>query len=109
MIGATGRVGREIVRGALKRGEGVGALVRDPGKARAILGQPDGLHIRSTQLLERLTHGGITAGEAELLIAREWSILAGENDYTTSTFDEIAGRAPRSVAEFLRDYRDELV
>ena len=33
VIGATGRVGSEIVRGILARGEVVTALVRDPGKA----------------------------------------------------------------------------
>jgi hypothetical protein len=37
---------------------------------------------------------------AELLITREWAILAGENDYTTDTFQQITGRPPRSVAEF---------
>jgi putative NADH-flavin reductase len=30
VIGATGRVGSEIVRGVLARGDAVGALVRDP-------------------------------------------------------------------------------
>jgi len=34
VIGATGRVGSEIVRGLLARGDAVTALVRDPGKAR---------------------------------------------------------------------------
>ena len=33
VIGATGRVGSEIVRGLLARGDAVTALVRDPGKA----------------------------------------------------------------------------
>ena len=28
---------------------------------------------------------GVRPGEAELLIAREWAIVAGENDYTTDT------------------------
>jgi hypothetical protein len=36
------------------------------------------------QFLGRLIGAGIPAGEAELLIAREWAILAGENDYTTT-------------------------
>ena len=31
VIGATGRVGSEIVRGVLARGDAVTALVRDPG------------------------------------------------------------------------------
>jgi hypothetical protein len=38
------------------------------------------------EYLERLTGAGVAAGEAELLITREWAILAGENDYTTGTF-----------------------
>jgi len=59
------------------------------------------------QFLERLTGAGVPAGEAELLITREWAILAGENDYTTGTFQQITGRPPRPVAEFLHDYRAE--
>jgi hypothetical protein len=31
------------------------------------------------------------AGTADLLITREWAILAGENDYTTDTFQQITG------------------
>ena len=38
VIGATGRVGSEIVRGVLARGNAVAALVRDPGKARRAFG-----------------------------------------------------------------------
>ena len=59
------------------------------------------------QFLDRLTGAGVPAGTAELLITREWAILAGENDYTTSTFQEITGRPPRPVSEFLREYRAE--
>jgi hypothetical protein len=51
----------------------------------------------------------IPAGAAELLITREWAILAGENDHTTGTFQQITGRPPRPVAEFLHDYRAEFV
>jgi NAD(P)H dehydrogenase (quinone) len=61
------------------------------------------------QYLERLIGGGVSAGEAELLITREWAILAGENNYTTSTFQQISGRPPRTVAEFLHEYRAEFV
>ena len=46
MIGATGRVGNEIVRRLLAHGEAVTALVRDPDKARRDFGESDGLHIR---------------------------------------------------------------
>lgn len=50
VIGATGRVGSEIVRGVLARGDAVAALVRDPDKARRIFGEHDGLRIRPTRL-----------------------------------------------------------
>ena len=50
VIGATGRVGSQIVRGLLARGDAVAALVRDPGKARRAFGEPGGLHIRPTRL-----------------------------------------------------------
>jgi nucleoside-diphosphate-sugar epimerase len=86
VIGATGRVGSEIVRGVLARGDAVAALVRDPGK-----------------------DAGVPAGRAELLVTREWAILAGENDYTTDTFQLITGRSPRPVAEFFHEYRAEFV
>ena len=41
VIGATGRVGSQVVRGLLARGDAVAALVRDPGKARRAFGSPD--------------------------------------------------------------------
>jgi NAD(P)H dehydrogenase (quinone) len=50
VIGATGRVGSEIVRGVLARGDAVTALVRDPAKARRAFGDPGGLYIRPTRL-----------------------------------------------------------
>ena len=50
VIGATGRVGSEIVRGLLARGDPVAALVRDPDKARRAFGELDGLDIRPTRL-----------------------------------------------------------
>jgi NAD(P)H dehydrogenase (quinone) len=50
VIGATGRVGSEVVRGVLARGDAVTALVRDPGKARRAFGETAGLHIRLTRL-----------------------------------------------------------
>ena len=61
------------------------------------------------QFLERLTGAGVPAGEAELLITREWAILTGENDYTTDTFEQITGRPPRPIAEFLHDNRAEFL
>src|SRR5437016_3921411 len=50
VIGATGRVGSEVVRGVLARGDAVTALVRDPDKARRAFGEPGGLRIRPTRL-----------------------------------------------------------
>ena len=51
VIGATGRVGSEIVRGVLARGDEVAALVRDPDKARRAFGE----------LLDRAGHTAIGA------------------------------------------------
>ena len=42
VIGATGRVGSEIVRGVLARGNAVAALVRDPGKPAVPSANPAG-------------------------------------------------------------------
>src|SRR5690349_15946296 len=50
VIGATGRVGSEIVRGLVARGEAVTALVRDPGTALRVFGEPGGLRVRGTRL-----------------------------------------------------------
>jgi hypothetical protein len=50
VIGATGRVGSEIVRGVLERGDAVAALVRNRDKACRVFGEADGLHIRPTRL-----------------------------------------------------------
>ena len=61
------------------------------------------------KLLERLIRAGVPAGTVELLIAREWAILAGENDYTTDTFQQITGRPPRMLADFLREHREEFI
>lgn len=74
------------------------------------LGEPVTFRVAAErQLLDRLIGAGVPAGEAELLIAREWAILAGENDYTTDTFQKITGHPPRPVAEFLREHRAEFV
>ena len=76
----------------------------------AELGEPVTFQVAAErQFLERLTGAGVPAGTAELLITREWAILAGENDYTTGTFQQITGRPPRPVSEFLHDYRAEFV
>jgi putative NADH-flavin reductase len=46
VIGATGRVGSEIVRGVPARRESATALIRHPDKARRSFSEPDGLHLR---------------------------------------------------------------
>jgi uncharacterized protein YbjT (DUF2867 family) len=86
------------------------------------LSWPEALELLSAELGESVTFRAVTerqllqhladrisAGEAELLIAREWAILAGENDHTTETFQKIVGRPPRQVTEFLHDYRTEFI
>ena len=76
----------------------------------AELGEPVRFRVvAERELLDRLTAAGVGAGTAQLLIAREWAILAGENDYTTPTFERITGRPPRPVAEFLHEYRAQFV
>jgi NAD(P)H dehydrogenase (quinone) len=76
----------------------------------AELGEPVTFQVAvERQFLERIIGAGVPAGTAELLIAREWSILAGENDYTTGTFQQITGRPPRLVTEFLHEYRAEFI
>ena len=75
-----------------------------------VLGEPITFQVAAErQYLDRLIGAGIPAGTAELLITREWAILAGENDYTTGTFGQITGRPPRPVAEFLHQYRAEFL
>ena len=61
------------------------------------------------QLLTRLIEAGVAPGQAELLIAREWAIQAGENDRLTDTVRELAGHAPRTVEAFLHDNRRQFL
>jgi hypothetical protein len=61
----------------------------------AELGKPVTFRVaEERQFRECLIGAGVPAGTAELLITREWAILAGENDYTTDTFQKITGRPP---------------
>jgi NAD(P)H dehydrogenase (quinone) len=76
----------------------------------AEIGEPVSFRVAAErQVLDRLIGAGVSAGEAELLIAREWAILAGENDYTTDTFQQITGRPPRPITEFLHEHRTQFV
>ena len=69
VIGATGRVGSEIVRGLLARGDAVAALVRDPGKARRVFGEPGGLQIRAARLDDPRDLTGALDGVRRVFIA----------------------------------------
>jgi len=76
----------------------------------AELGEPVTFQVATErQYLDRLTGAGIPAGTAELLITREWAILAGENNYTTATFQQITGHPPRPLTEFLHHHRTEFL
>jgi len=57
-------------------------------------------------LIAKLTGQGVPAGQAELLIAREWALLAGENERLTTTFADVTGRPPRTVEDFLHENRE---
>ena len=69
VIGATGHIGSEIVRGLLARGEIVAALVRDADEARHALGEADGLHVRPTRLDDRRDLADALHGIRTLFIA----------------------------------------
>src|SRR5579859_3962298 len=64
---------------------------------------------RTRDLTGAHTGAGLCRASCSLLITREWAILADENDYTTATFQQITGRPPRPVAEFLHQYRAEFL
>ena len=58
------------------------------------------------ELLQTLVKAGVAPGMAELLITREWAIMTGENERTTSTVRDLTGHDPRTIEEFLHDNRD---
>ena len=39
-------------------------------------------------------------------MTREWAIIAGENERTTSTVRELTGHEPRTIEEFFRENRE---
>ena len=57
-------------------------------------------------LVQRLVKAGFPAGMAELLVTREWAIMAGENERTTTTVRDLTGREPRTIEEFLHENLD---
>ena len=52
VTGATGNAGSEVVRALAARGERVRAFVRDPGRARQVLGGNGGNAARSDETTE---------------------------------------------------------
>jgi NAD(P)H dehydrogenase (quinone) len=58
------------------------------------------------ELIQRLTQAKVPAGQAELLVTREWAILAGENERTTDTVRKLTGHEPRAIEEFFRENRE---
>ena len=46
------------------------------------------------ELVRQLTGAGVPAGQAELLVTREWAIMAGENERVTTTVRDLTGHEP---------------
>jgi NAD(P)H dehydrogenase (quinone) len=57
-------------------------------------------------LIQRLTRAGVAPGQAELLVTREWAVMAGENERTTGTVRELTGHEPRTIEDFFRENRE---
>jgi uncharacterized protein YbjT (DUF2867 family) len=57
-------------------------------------------------LVQHLVKAGTSPEMAELLVTREWAIMAGENDRTTTTVRDLTGHEPRTLEEYLQDNRD---
>jgi hypothetical protein len=76
-----------------RRGRGRAARAHRPG-AMGRAPRPDRTGPAVVAGGARATFAGVPAGTAELLIAREWAILAGENDYTTDTFQQTTRPPP---------------
>ncbi len=58
------------------------------------------------ELIAQLIRAGVTPGNAELLVTREWAILAGENERTTATVRQLTGHEPRAIEEFFHENRE---
>jgi hypothetical protein len=72
----------------------------------AEIGQPVTFQTTSeTELISSLTGTGASPGQAELLIARERALQAGENERLTGEIQRLAGHEPRTLREFLHDFR----
>ena len=58
------------------------------------------------ELIRRLTGAGVPAGQAELLVTREWAIMAGENERVTTAVRDLTGHEPRTIEDFLHENRE---
>jgi uncharacterized protein YbjT (DUF2867 family) len=58
------------------------------------------------ELVRRLTGAGVPAGQAELLVTREWAIMAGENERVTTAVRDLTGHEPRTIEDFLHENRE---
>ena len=65
--------------------------------------------ISELRLVRGLIDAGVVPGQAELAVAREWAILAGENERTTTGVRDLTGHEPRTVADFLSENREVFV
>ena len=65
--------------------------------------------ITEMRQMRRLIDAGVAPGQAELAVAREWAILAGENERSTTEVQNLTGHAPRTVADFLSENREIFV
>ncbi len=73
----------------------------------AELGEPVTFRtIGAFELVRRLTGAGVPAGQAELLVTREWAILGGENERTTTAVRDLTGHEPRTLEAFLHENHD---
>jgi NAD(P)H dehydrogenase (quinone) len=61
--------------------------------------------IDAFSLVQHLVKAGAAPGMAELLVTREWAIMAGENERTTTTVRDLTGHEPRTLEEYLHDNR----
>jgi NAD(P)H dehydrogenase (quinone) len=61
--------------------------------------------IGAIDLVQRLVRSGVAPGQAELLVTREWAIMAGENERVTSTVRDLTGHEPRTVEDFFHANR----
>jgi uncharacterized protein YbjT (DUF2867 family) len=98
VIGATGRVGSEVVRGLVARGDPVTALVRDADKAHRAFGDSSEASIRPTRLDDPRDLAEAFDGIRTVFIAMGSVGIEG-----------LTGCPPRPGAEFLHDHRGDSV